>query len=207
VAQVGSRTAGRQPDDDLPLPRSGATTQRPLGRGSKIFLSLCALVLITGTTASLAYSTIELSYRTGLVGSPGTLTGVRCAVHGSHTSPRYDCVGHFAADDRSAVLSVATIEGDDIDWSTRMIDDFSARLHPDGRTVSVVDRKGVADMLGHLLTSLGLLVGVVFVTVVGVFASRGVDRYGNWSMRWWVWAPPTVLAVTLFALGLALPVF
>jgi hypothetical protein len=201
MARVPSRTAGRQPDDDLPLPRFG----RPLGRGSKIVLSLCAFVLIVGTTVWLAYSATELSYRTGLVGSPGVLTGVRCDMRGSRATARYDCVGYFAADDRSRVLSVATIEGDDIDWSTRMIGDFSARLHSDGRTVSVVDRKGVADMLGHLLTSLGLLVGVVFGAVLGVLASRGVDRYGSWSIRWWTWAPPTVLAVTLFGLGLALP--
>jgi hypothetical protein len=204
VSRVGSRIVG-QPDDDVPLPRFG-TIQRPLGRGSKIFLSLCAFVLITGTVAWLAYSTLELSYRAGLVGGSGTLTGVRCETHGSHAAPRYDCVGHFAADDRSSMLSGATIEGDDIEWSRRMIGDFSARLHPDGHTVSVVDRKGVVNMLGHMLTSLGLLVGVVFGTVLGVLGSRSVDRYGTWSIRWWAWAPPAVLAVVLFGLGLTLPV-
>lgn len=203
MARVVSRIVGRQPDDDLPLPRFGRP-QRPLGRGSKIFLSACAVVLILGTSVWLAYSAIELSYRTGLVGAPGTMTGVRCDMRGSRATPRYDCVGQFAADDRSVVLSVATIEGNDIHWS-RMSAVFSARLHPDDRTVSLVNRKGVADMLGHVLTSLGLLVGVVFLTVLGVFASRGVDRYGSWAVRWWMWAPPTVLAVTLFGLGLAMP--
>ena len=137
--------------------------------------------------------TVELPYRAGWAGTPGTVSSVTCENVGSGRSRHVDCDGDFLASASAPPVSVS-IEGDSTYSSQRV---YPARLQSDGQTVSIVGAKPVAYILGGMFAVLGLVVlfgwGLI-VAVVGAVA------------RWRPWAPWHLPKWAVRGLLIAIPV-
>ena len=180
------------------LGRSRSRSRKPPGKVA-IAVGLVSMFLcFGGAVAGFVGLTVELSYRAGWAGTPGTASLITCESYGSGRDRHTDCDGQFRDD--AGVPSLVSVEGDDTYTILRV---YPARLHADGQTVSIVGAKPVVYQLGGLSAVLGIAVflGWAFaISLVGVVLRR--RRGGLWRPARWVNLVPPMVGVALIGLGI-----
>lgn len=147
-ADDGSETAralrGRLPERTLGWVRARLMVVGP----AVILLAILAISLVKFVGVASV-----LPYRAGWAGVPGTASLVVCSDGGVPSGP-VTCYATFGGDDGRRQVDEAVIEGRHM----VPVQDYSARLHPDGRTISLVTPADLLNTLGELF---GLFVGIV----------------------------------------------
>lgn len=160
---------------------------------------LSILVCLGVAIAGFVSVTVELPYRAGWAGTPGTVSSITCETVGSGKSQHTDCDGEFRAGAGAPTVFVS-IEGDSTYAAQRV---YSARLHSDGETVSIVGAKSVTYILGGLFAVLGAvdLFGLgLLMSIVGVMLRL---RHGMpWHPPMWAMRGPLIAIPVLFGLGI-----
>jgi hypothetical protein len=142
---------------------------------------------------------VELQYRAGWVGTPGTVSMVSCETVRSGRSEHTDCDGEFQSGDGSAPTLVS-IEGNNTYASDR---GYAARLHSDGQTVSVVGGKTVAYVLGGMFATLGLIVFIGWFGVAGIIGFVIRHRLGRpWRLGKRAALAPLIASGVLLVFGI-----
>lgn len=200
----GSAFGGPEP---VPVPRlnTGNSSlgrsrgRKPPGKVGKTVGALFMLAIFGLAIAGFVSATVELSYRAGWAGTPGTLSTVSCETVGSGRSESIDCDGFFQAGSRAQPTQVS-IEGSNTYPSNHS---FPARLHADGQTASVVSGKTVAYILGGVFALLGAVVfmGWFFVLwIVGITIRLRLGR--RWQPGKWAALTPLIAGGVLLAFGI-----
>jgi hypothetical protein len=172
---------GRQPShgfgDDGPLPpapnvalnRHGRS-RKPPGKLAIAWAVVWMLVLFGIGIGWFVTSAVELPYRAGWSGTPGDAWGVHCELVGTGKDASVDCSAVFTSTDGAIFAPYVAIEG-----HTRFAGpgSYPARLHSDGRTVSVVGAKTV---LFTLAAMVGALMPIVLIGCVGYYGASSYVR-------------------------------
>jgi hypothetical protein len=160
---------------------------------------LSILLCFGGALAGFVAVTMELPYRAGWAGTPGTVSFVNCETVGSGKSRHTDCSGEFLTGPGAQPV-FASVEGDGT-YSIRQV--YTARLHSDGETVSVVGAKSVVYILGGMfavLVFVDLLGWGLVLSVAGVIFQR---RLGTpWHPPKWATRGPLVAIPALIGLAI-----
>lgn len=161
-----------------------------------VSIFLCFGAVVAGFVAL----AVQLPYRAGWAGTPGSVSMVTCETVGSGRGRHTDCDGEFRTGP-DAEFTPVSIEGDSTYAVLRV---YPARLHADGETVSVVGAKPVAYILGGMFAVLGL-VDLFGWSLAITVAGAGFRRWRGvlWRPpRWAMWGPLVAFAV-LVGLGIA----
>ncbi|HEX5402137.1 MAG TPA: hypothetical protein VFX16_07530 [Pseudonocardiaceae bacterium] len=156
------------PPPDVRLSNNGRR-RKPPGKLAIAWTVLWTLVLFGVSVGWFVTSAVTLPYRAGWAGTPGVASSVRCAAVGTDEDKSVDCFASFTSADGATFVPYVGIEG-----HTDFRDaDHAARLHPDGRTISVVDARTV---LFTLAAMAGALVPIVLLGSLGYFSSSNFVR-------------------------------
>lgn len=166
--------------------------------GPKIVVGLFALLLLgilVFSLGGLVGGSAILPYRAGWAGVPGTATPVGCT--SSSRDQGGTCSAAFVPTTGTGDVDRAVVEGRSM-LANRV---YPARLHPDGRTVSLVTASGVLSVVAALF---GLFVGVALAAgllAIGVHATarRWLGRRQPMAYR----MPLRVIAVTSGVMAVA----
>lgn len=122
------------------------------------------------SVVSFAGAASVLPYRTGLAGVPGTASLPVCtAVDDSGVDVAPPCYATFAGTEGRHDVDEAVIEGDALVYQQ----DYPARLHPDGRTISLVSATGALYTAAQLFGSLvGIVLSAGFLAIGGHATAR-----------------------------------
>jgi hypothetical protein len=182
---------GSTPFPDRTISTSGRHSRpRPVPR-SRYVPFVLMMVIVAGFAVFWGVrSTVELTYRAGIAGTPGQLAGVTCVDLGGKNGTR--CHGRFRSADGLRVVSDAVVDGPAPAATS------AARLHADGTTVSAVGRQGVAYALAKVLACLGAL---IFAAAIAVAVMTRRRRPRRWPLA--VTAVPLLAALVVWIFGLA----
>jgi hypothetical protein len=205
VHGTGSAFAGARNQVPVPKLNTGNSNLRRSRRRKppgKVAVTIGMLIFASCFAAGIAgvVSTIdELTYRAGWAGTTGTLSMVVCETEGSGRDEHTDCNAEFRTGPEAQLTSVS-VEGDNTYASDRS---YSARLHSDGQTASVVGGKTVAYMLGGRLALLGFVVFIGWLVVAGIIGAVIRRRRGvTWQPGRRAALAPLVTGGVLVAFGI-----
>lgn len=198
---VGSGSAFGHGAERVPVPKLGrsnsnlgrARGRKPPGKVAKTFGVLAVLTVLGFAIAGFVDLTARLPYRAGWAGTPGTVSEISCETLGSGHSRHTRCDGVFRSDGQALLV---TVEGDNSYAGNR---DYPARLHADGRMVSVTAGKLVAYIVG------GMLAVLAFVVLIGWFLVFVLTGAVVRRVRGEMWRPARRLVLApLIAVGVLL---
>jgi hypothetical protein len=194
---------GRQPSygfgDDGPLPPAPQVRLNRHGRGRKppgklaiAWATLWMLVLFGVGVGWLVTSAMDLPYRAGWSGTPGVATAVDCQLVGTGRDESEDCTAAFISTDDTIFVPYVAIEGHTNFTGTQ----YPARLHPDGRTMSVVGGKTV------LFSLAGMAGSLLPIVLLGCFGYYGITSFVRRRLGLPVRPDKRKLRATLLAVAL-----
>ena len=142
-------------------------SRKPPGKVATTIGVLVILGMLAAVIAGFVGLTVELPYRAGWAGTPGTLSMVSCETVGSGRDEHTDCNGDFQAGSLAQLVPVS-VEGDNNLPSDRT---YSARLHSDGQTVSVVSGKTIAYVLGGMFATFAFVMFFGWLAVMAIIGT------------------------------------
>jgi hypothetical protein len=192
-------------DDPSGLDTLGARPRGLLHPALAVVLLVVALGLI-GTDVALGIN--QLAYRAGWSGAPGTVVRMHCRMTGGDQDADNACTAGFVSLDRAVTVPAASVEG----HTTFTHLPYSARLHPDQRTVSIVGAQTVLFALagmGGLLVPAVLLGGLAMMSLNIALRRRLRDPIlVTFTVQFWVVTAATlavgVASIVLYAVGSSL---
>lgn len=202
-----SRAAFDGASERVPVPRLSrgnsslgrSRSRKPPGKVRLTIGIVSILLCFGGAIAGFVALTLELPYRAGWAGTPGTVSLITCESVGSGRGKHTDCDGEFRAGPNAEFVSVS-IEGDSTYAIQRV---YPARLHSDGQTASVVGGKSVAYILGGMFAVLGFVDLFGWSLAVGVAGVVLRRRRGMlWRPAKWTTRGPLIAFPVLIGLGI-----
>jgi hypothetical protein len=194
-ARYGFADDGSEPSPHL---RGRPTTRLIEWLAPKVVVGLFALLLLAilvFSVGGLIGGSMLLPYRAGWAGVPGTAAPVGCTSGSRDQSGT--CYATFVPAAGTPDVDRVVVEGRGM-----LADhDYPARLHPDGRTVSLVGSAGALSVVAALF---GLFVGVVLsVGLLGIGVHATARRWLGPRQPRDYRLPLRVIAVTSGVLGVA----